>query len=105
TAMKVLLFGASGMIGQAVLRECLVDPTITAVWSVGRTAIRNPNAKFHELIQKDMTQLAPIESSLLRFDACFFCLGVSSVGMSEKDYTRVTHDITLSVARTLARLN
>jgi uncharacterized protein YbjT (DUF2867 family) len=103
--MKVLLFGASGMIGQSVLRECLLDPAVTSVLSVGRTAMQRPQAKFHEMVQKDMTQLAPIEPSLIGFDACFFCLGISSVGKTEAEYTRITYGLTLSVARTLARLN
>jgi uncharacterized protein YbjT (DUF2867 family) len=103
--MKAILFGGSGMIGQSVLRECLLDPAITHVTSVGRTALKNPNAKFHEIVHKDVTQLAPIETQLMGFDACFFCLGISSVGMSERDYSRITHDLTLTVARTLARLN
>jgi len=72
---------------------------------VGRTAIQNTHPKFRQIVHSDVSQLTPIEASLEGFDACFFCLGVSSIRMSEGEYTRVTHDLTLSVARTLVRLN
>ena len=103
--MKVILFGASGMVGQGVLRECLRDPDITSVLSVGRTALGRTEEKFREIVHKDLFHLAPIETSLLGYDACFFCLGATSVGMTEADYTRVTYDLTLAVAQTLAKLN
>lgn len=103
--MKILLFGASGMIGQSVLRECLLDPGVANILSVGRTALGKPQSKFHEVVHKDLSQLAPIEPSLQGFDACIYCLGVTAAGRTEKEYTRMTHDLTLSVARTVARLN
>jgi uncharacterized protein YbjT (DUF2867 family) len=103
--MKMILFGATGMVGQGVLRECLIDPDVESVLSVarGRTTQRDP--KLRELIHDDFLDFTTIESQLQGFDACFFCLGVSSAGMSEERYRRVTYDITISAAQTLARLN
>ena len=93
------------MVGQGVLRECLLDPQVTNVLSIGRTALGRPEEKFHEIVHKDLAHLAPIEDSLQGYDACFFCLGVTSVGMKEADYSRLTYDLTLAVAQTLAKLN
>ena len=103
--MKVLLFGASGMVGQGVLRECLLDPAVTEVLAIGRSGTGHAHPKLRELRHQDLYHLATLEPELAAFDACFFCLGVSSAGMTEPAYTRVTHDLTLSVARTLARLH
>src|SRR5690349_6645130 len=105
--MRVLLFGATGMVGQGVLRECLLDADVSEVLIVGRSAIEEDgtNPRLRELIVPDVAELSAIEPQLSGFDACFFCLGVSSVGMSEADYRRVTYDLTLAVAKTLARLN
>ena len=103
--MNVLIFGASGMVGQGVLRECLLAVDVALVQSVGRSLTDQSHAKLRELIHGNMYDYASIESQLQGFDACFFCLGVSSVGMSEPDYTRVTFDLTLAAATTLARLN
>ena len=102
--MKVLLFGASGMVGQGVLRECLIDPTVTEVLAIGRSGTGHSHPKLREIRHRDLGHLATLEPRLGGFDACFFCLGVSSAGMSEQAYTRLTYDLTLSVARTLARL-
>jgi len=106
--MKVLLFGATGMVGQGVLRECLLDRSVTEVKAVGRTPVpapQPPNAKFSQLLHKDLFDLGAVENQITGYDACFFCLGVSMVGLSEPEYRRLTYDLTLSVARTLARLN
>jgi uncharacterized protein YbjT (DUF2867 family) len=103
--MKVLLFGATGMVGQGVLRECLLDPEIESVVCVGRASTGQQHAKLRELMHADFLDFSPIENQLQGFDACFFCLGVSSAGMSEENYQRVTYGITLAAARTLARLN
>ena len=103
--MNVLLFGATGMVGQGVLRECLLDPNVHLVETVGRTASGAQNPKLHEIVHQDLMHYTPIESPLTGFDACFFCLGVSSSGMAEKDYERVTYGITLAAAETLCRLN
>lgn len=103
--MKVLLFGATGMIGQGVLRECLLDPQIESVRTVGRSATGVRNPKLTEIVQPDLFHFANIEPELTGFGACFFCLGVSSAGMSEEQYTHLTYDLTLAAAETLARLN
>jgi uncharacterized protein YbjT (DUF2867 family) len=93
------------MVGQGVLRECLLDPDVDEVLSVGRSATGQTHPKLREVVQPELLDFSAIESRLSGFDACFFCLGVSSAGMKEKDYRRVTFDITLAAARTLARLN
>src|ERR1700722_13774681 len=103
--MNVILFGSSGMVGQGVLRECLIDPDVANVLSIGRTVSGQQHAKLREIVHKDLADLSPIEDELRGFDACLWSLGVSSVGMKEEDYRRVTYDLTLGAARTLARLN
>jgi uncharacterized protein YbjT (DUF2867 family) len=101
--MKVLLFGASGMVGQGVLRECLADPAVTEVLAVGRAASGASHAKLRDIRVPDLFDLAALEPELARCDACFFCLGVSAGGLTEHAYTRLTYELTLAVARTLAR--
>lgn len=103
--MKVIIFGATGMVGSGVLRECLQDDAVEAVLSVGRRSGGRAGGKLRELLLADVSDLSPVEAQLTGFDACFFCLGVPSAGMKEAEYRRLTHDLTLSVARTLARLN
>lgn len=103
--MKVLLFGATGMVGQGVLRECLLDPDVRSVVTIGRGATGRKHEKLREIVHKDLLDFSVIESGLAGFDACFFCLGVSSAGMSEEEYRRVTYDITMAAARTLVKLN
>jgi uncharacterized protein YbjT (DUF2867 family) len=103
--LKVILFGATGMLGQGVLRECLLDPEVHAVTTIGRTATRLSNPKLHQIIHPDLFHYAGIEPQLTGFDACFFCLGKTSAGMSEVDYTHVTYDLAVAAAGTLARLN
>jgi len=103
--MRVLIFGATGMVGGGVLRECLLDPDVGAVVTVGRSAPGEQNSKLRNIIHANLFDLTALESELRGFDACFFCLGVSAVGMKEADYRRVTFDLTLAAARTLARLN
>ena len=103
--MKVILFGATGMVGQGVLRECLLDATVESVLAVGRSPTGQRNSKLREIVHDDFVDYSAIESELKGYDACFFCLGVSSVGMNEERYRHLTYDITLAAARTLARLN
>jgi uncharacterized protein YbjT (DUF2867 family) len=103
--MKVLIFGATGMVGQGVLRECLLDADIEAAVAVGRSATGLKHARLREIVRPNLLDYADIETELQGFEACFFCLGVTSAGMTEADYQRVTYDITLAAARTLARLN
>ncbi len=103
--MKVVLFGATGMVGQGVLRECLLDPDVESVLAVVRNASLPQHDKLREIVHQDVSDLAAIENRLSGYDACFFCLGVSSVGMKEETYRRVTYDLTVSAAKTLAKLN
>jgi uncharacterized protein YbjT (DUF2867 family) len=103
--MKVILFGATGMVGQGVLRECLLDPGIENVLAVGRSATGQRNAKLGEILHDNFLDYSAIESQLVGYDACFFCLGVSSVGMNEQRYRHLTYDITLAAATTLSKLD
>jgi uncharacterized protein YbjT (DUF2867 family) len=103
--MRIILTGATGMVGQGVLRESLLDPGVTEVLSIARSSVHQQNPKLRELIVPDIANLAGNEPELTGYEACFFCTGVSSVGMSEEKYTALTYDLTLSFARTLAPLN
>jgi uncharacterized protein YbjT (DUF2867 family) len=103
--MKVILFGGSGMVGQGVLRECLIDPGVEAVLSVGRSPLGVAHPKLRELLHKDFTDYSAIEPQLAGYDACFFTLGVSSIGMDAERYRHLTYDLTMTAARTMARLN
>jgi uncharacterized protein YbjT (DUF2867 family) len=103
--MKILIFGATGMVGQGVLRECLLDPDVNEVVTIGRSATGQSHARLREIVHADLTDYTAIESQLTGFDACFFCLGIASAGMSEADYRRITYDIALAAAGMLVRLN
>jgi uncharacterized protein YbjT (DUF2867 family) len=103
--MKVLVFGATGMVGQGVLRECLRDPGVELAAAIGRSATGLRDPKLIEIEHADMASYAAVEDKLRGFDACFFTLGVSSAGMKEPDYVRITYGFTLASAETLSRLN
>ncbi len=103
--MNVVLFGATGMVGQGVLRECLLDDDVQRVVVVGRSSVNQQHPKLKEILHSDLFDLAPIEHELTDLDACFFCLGISVAGLTEEEYTRITYGIATSVAATLARLN
>jgi uncharacterized protein YbjT (DUF2867 family) len=103
--MNVLLFGATGMIGRGVLRECLLDPGVERVVTVGRSPTGVTHPKLRDIVYNDLPNFAPIEALLAGFDGCFFCLGITSAGMSEADYARVTYDLTMAAAKVLVRLN
>jgi uncharacterized protein YbjT (DUF2867 family) len=103
--MKVILFGATGMVGQGVLRECLLDPGIESVLAVGRNPTREQQPKLREILHSDFTDYSDIEPQLTGYDACFFCFGVSSVGMEAERYRHLTYDVTLAAGKTLSRLN
>ena len=103
--MKVILFGATGMVGQGVLRECLLDPDVESVLAIARTPIEPPHEKLRSLVHKDFTDYTAIEAELWGYDACFFCLGITSVGMTEEAYHRVTHDFTVAAAKALLARN
>jgi uncharacterized protein YbjT (DUF2867 family) len=102
--MKVLVVGASGMVGQGVLRECLLDPEVERVLVVGRRPLgRDPHAKLVERVVPDLTNLSAIGADLAGLDACFFCLGVTSAGLQEDAYRKVTYDITVAFVDALAK--
>jgi uncharacterized protein YbjT (DUF2867 family) len=103
--VKVILFGATGMVGQGVLRECLLDPEVESVLVIGRNATGQQHEKLQEIVLSDLFDLSAVKDRLSGYDGCFFCLGVSAVGMKEDSYRRVTYDLTISVARILSRLN
>jgi uncharacterized protein YbjT (DUF2867 family) len=103
--MNVLLFGATGMVGQGVSPECLLDPEVERVLAIGRTSCGQQHKKLRELLRKDLSDYSGVENELTGFDACFFCLGVTSAGMTEEAYRRVTYDLTLAAAQTLVKLN
>jgi len=93
------------MVGQGVLRECLAATDVETVQIVGRSAAPQKHPKLHQLIVPDLFDLESVKDQLSDFDACFYCLGLSSTGMSEESYTRMSYDLTLHTATTLARLN
>ena len=103
--MRVLLFGASGMVGEGVLLEVLKHGEVTDVLVIGRRPCGVAHEKLTEILHQDLFEHVSLEPRLQGYDACFFCLGVSSVGMKEAEYTRTTYDLTMRVAGTLARLN
>jgi len=103
--MKVLVTGVTGMVGEGVVLECLSDPGVERVLVVGRKSCGIEHAKLTEIVHADFFDLSPIAGRLVDLDACFFCLGVSSVGMSEDEYRRRTYDLTLNMAKLLAENN
>ncbi len=104
-AIKVIVFGATGMVGEGVLHECLRHPDVASVLAIVRRSTGVQHPKLKELLHGDFFDYTSIEPELSGYDACFFCLGVSSVGMKEEAYRRVTYDLTMSAARSLSRLN
>ncbi|MGZ7031010.1 MAG: NAD-dependent epimerase/dehydratase family protein [Thermoanaerobaculia bacterium] len=103
--MDVIVFGATGMVGQGVVRECLSDPDVRRVVTVGRTPFGRSDPKLQDIVQADLFDLSTLERQLSGLDACFFCLGVSAAGMSEQDYAHLTYDLTVGIATLLARIN
>lgn len=103
--MNVLIFGATGMVGQAALRECLLDPGVAAVVTIGRSATGQIHPKLREIVHADLLDYSAIEGELTGFDACLFCLGIASAGMKEADYTRITYEMPIAAAQALLTLN
>jgi putative NADH-flavin reductase len=97
-SIDVIIFGATGMVGQGVLRECLRAPEVRRVLTIGRTPIAVQDAKLQEIVYPDIFNYADIEPQLTGFDAYFFSLGVASSGMNEADYRRITYELTLAAA-------
>ncbi|MBO9667496.1 MAG: hypothetical protein J7501_11875 [Bdellovibrio sp.] len=105
TPFRILIFGASGMVGSGVLRECLLDPDVTEVKSVGRRRLELAHPKLQQLIVPDISAIHDFSADLQNFDACFFSLGASAAGLSEEDYSEINHDLPLMVANLLHQLN
>lgn len=103
--MKVIVTGSTGMVGEGVLLECLDNPAVERVLSVSRRPSGHMHEKLEELLVPDFRELGAAEARLTGYDGCFYCAGISSVGMSEADYTRISYDTPLAFAATLARLN
>jgi len=103
--VKAIIYGGSGMVGQAVLRECLRDAAVEKILLIGRSASGVRDAKVSQMVLKDMTDYSGVTGQLGGCDACFFCLGVTSAGKKEAEYRRVTYDFTLAAARALAAEN
>jgi uncharacterized protein YbjT (DUF2867 family) len=101
--MNVVLFGATGMVGQGVLRECLLAADVERVLVIGRTPTGQVHPKLREVIHKDLYDLSSLEPELAGYAACFFCLGVSSAGMTEEAYRHITYDLTLGAAAVFAK--
>jgi uncharacterized protein YbjT (DUF2867 family) len=103
--MDVILFGATGMVGQGVLRECMIDPQVQRILSIGRAPLPAQPQKVREIVRENLYDFEDIAAALTGYDACFFCLGVASAGKTEAQYRRVTYDIAVAAATTLARVN
>ncbi len=104
-SLQVILTGVTGMIGEGVLLECLEHPAVEKVLAISRRPSEYRHPKLEEIIHSDFFDLSPLADRLLGFDACFFCAGVSSMGMKENEYFRLTHTMTMHFAETLAKLN
>ncbi len=103
--LKVVITGATGMVGKGVLFECLESEAIDSVLLINRRSIDMRHDKLKEIVHQDFYDLSSIEDQLKGFDACFFCLGVSAYRLSEEQYTKITYDLTLHFANTLLKLN
>jgi uncharacterized protein YbjT (DUF2867 family) len=103
--IKSIITGASGMVGEGVLIECLQHPDVEEILVISRKPIHIQNPKLNVLLHADFYNLSTIEDQLKGYNACFFCLGVSSIGLNEADYHKLTYDLTIHVATTLSRIN
>ncbi|GHN00488.1 epimerase [Cytophagales bacterium WSM2-2] len=103
--IKVIITGVTGMVGEGVLYECLQNPEVEKVLMVNRKPFEIKHQKLSELIVKDFLNLDEVKSQLSGYDACFFCAGISSIGLSEVEYRKITYDVTLHFAQTLVSLN
>lgn len=103
--IKVIITGATGMVGEGVLHECLIDSSIQEILVINRRPCNIIHPKLTEIIHDNFYDFTSIEDKLKGFNACFFCLGVSSIGMNEESYHKITYEITLKLANTLNKLN
>jgi hypothetical protein len=105
TKINAIITGSTGMVGEGVLHECLQHPDVESIMVVNRKPCGITHPKLKEIIHIDFFDLLPIESNLSGYNACFFCAGVSSVGMKEPEYTKFTYELTMNFAQTLSKLN
>jgi uncharacterized protein YbjT (DUF2867 family) len=103
--MKVIITGATGMVGEGVLLECLQNENVSEILILNRKHFDLEHPKLKEIIVKDFMQLENIHDALKGYDACFFCAGISSVGLKEDAYRHITYDVTMNVAKTLSSIN
>jgi len=103
--MNVVIFGATGMVGAGVLLECFADPRVTSILVVTRSPTGRTHSKLREVLHADFFNYDTLHDDFAACDACFFCLGVTSIGMNEAQYTRVTYDLTLAAAQTMVQAN
>ena len=103
--IKAIITGATGMVGEGILHECLIHPDIDNILVISRKTCGLKHPKVKELLVGDMNDLSSVKEHLSGYNACFFGLGVSSIGMKEEDYTKITYDLTMNIAKTLAVLN
>jgi nucleoside-diphosphate-sugar epimerase len=103
--MRIVIFGASGMVGQGALRECLHDREVTQAVSVLRAPTAMKHSKLREIVHKNFLDFVPIENELVGLHACIYCLGVTSTGTSEENYARITYEFTVAAAKTLLKVN
>ena len=103
--IKTILFGSTGMIGQGVLQECLEDENVESILVINRQSCNITHPKLKEIIHNDLFNLSGLATDMTGYNACFFCLGVSSAGMKEDEYTKITYDLTVNVAKILSGLN
>lgn len=103
--IKAIVLGATGMVGEGVLHECLKHPQVESVLVINRKPCGVQNNKLKEIIHNNFLDFSTIGNQLTGYNACYFCMGVSSIGMNEKDYTRITYDLTIHVANTLIKYN
>ena len=103
--IKVIITGATGMVGEGVLHECLLHPNVESVLVINRKPCGVKHEKLKEIIHKDLFDLSSIEDQLVGYNACYFCAGVSSAGKNEDEYKHITYDLTINFANTLAKLN
>ena len=103
--MKAIIFGATGMVGEGVLHEALLDPAVESIVAVGRRSCDIKHPKLTEILHSDFYDYTPLFDRLRGYDACFFCLGVTSIGTSEQEYRRLTYDLTMAAAKALSHLN
>lgn len=104
-SIKAIITGATGMVGEGVLHECLLDADVTDVLVINRKPCGVVHPKLKEIIHQDFFDFSAIEEELNGYNACFFCLGVSSIGMNESNYYKMTYSLTMHVAETLSRHN